>query len=125
MTKLLLLAALAVAQAASAKQQADPPNFKKYYFVLLSAGPNQGGTPDEIERVQGAHRDNIDRLVKSGKMAIAGPFEDGGDLRGLFILDVPTKEEAEELVASDPAIKAGRLKGQVLAWWTERGRKLP
>ncbi|MBI5203060.1 MAG: hypothetical protein HY925_15820 [Elusimicrobia bacterium] len=118
----LLLGLAAGYSAAAAKAQ---PEFKQYWFVNLKAGPNQGGTPEEIERVQRGHRDNIDRLVQQGKLAVAGPFDDGGPLRGIFIFDVPDKEEVERLLATDPAIQNGRLRGEILAWWTERGRCLP
>ena len=50
-------------------------------------------------------------------MVLAGPFGDGGDLRGLFFYDVKTMEEARELVDSDPAVKAGRLRVELHPWW--------
>ena len=130
MTRKTLLAGLAASAlgvvagfaAASARPQ---PEFKQYWFVLLKAGPNRGGTPEEIERIQQGHQENITRLVAQGKLAIAGPFENGGELRGLFIFDVPDKPEVEALLATDPAIQSGRLRGEILAWWCERGRTLP
>ena len=123
----LLLAATLAAPCLSALTPgaARASEFKQYFLVLLRAGPNRGGTPEEIERIQRGHMDNIQRLVSAGKLAIAGPFEDGGELRGLFIFDVPTKGEVETLLAGDPAIQTGRLKPQILTWWSERGRALP
>ncbi len=118
-----VLAAFSTRPGPTAAQSA--PEFKQYYFVLLWAGPNQGGTPEEIESVQRGHMENIARLVREGKLAIAGPFEDGGKLRGIFILDVPTKAEAEAVIATDPAVQAGRLRPEILTWWSERGRALP
>lgn len=123
----VLLAGLLAAPPLSAlsARAAQAGEFKQYFLVLLRAGPNRGGAPEEIERIQRGHMDNIQRLVGAGKLAIAGPFEDGGELRGLFIFDVSTKAEVEALLATDPAIQTGRLKSQILTWWSERGRALP
>ena len=57
--------------------------------------------------------ENIRKMGATGKLVIAGPFADGGDLRGLFIFRVETLEEAKALAEQDPAVKAGRL---VLEW---------
>ena len=57
--------------------------------------------------------ENIRKMGATGKLLIAGPFVDGGDLRGLFIFRVATLEEAKALAKQDPAVKAGRL---VLEW---------
>ena len=41
------------------------------------------------------HMDNINRLAAEGKLAVAGPFgKNDKALRGLFILAVPTVDEA-------------------------------
>ena len=52
-------------------------------------------------------------MAETGKLIIAGPFADGGDLRGMLIFRVDTPEEAKALAEQDPAVKAGRL---VLEW---------
>jgi len=124
---LLLAGAITIAWLGrlSAQQKAAAPEFKNYQFALLWAGPNQGGTPQEIELIQRGHMENIGRLVRAGKLAIAGPFDDGQDLRGIFIFNTADRAEAEALVATDPAVKAGRLRPQLLSWWSEKGRSLP
>jgi uncharacterized protein YciI len=58
-------------------------------------------------------------------LAIAGPFGDDGDWRGIFILDVATVEEAKAQVDRDPAVQAGRFVYEIHPWWSERGAKLP
>ena len=101
------------------KEEVDVPDMKQYYVGLIYRG--QGGdteaTEDEIMEIQRQHLANIDRLHKQGKMVMAGPFGDGGDLRGLFFYDVETLEEAEELVQTDPAVRAGRLRVELYPWW--------
>jgi uncharacterized protein len=52
-------------------------------------------------------------MGESGKLLVAGPFMDGGDLRGMFVFRVETLEEAKALAEQDPAVKAGRL---VIEW---------
>ena len=42
---------------------------------------------------------------------------DGGDVRGIYIFDVTTVDEARELTATDPAIKAGRLQMEIRRWF--------
>ena len=54
-------------------------------------------------------------------MVIAGPIENGGDLRGIFVVSAASLDEARALVATDPAIKAGRLAADVHPWWVEKG----
>lgn len=99
-----------------------PPKMKRYFLALLYKGPiwAPGETP-EITKLQEGHMANIRRLAEEGKLVLAGPFEDAGDLRGLFVLDAATLEKARALCASDPAVKAGRLRAEVYAWWAPEG----
>ena len=56
-----------------------------------------------------------------GACPLAGPFLDGGDLRGLFLFEVATLEEAKALCETDPAVKAGRLVVEVHPWLGPEG----
>ena len=62
---------------------------------------------------------NMKRLVKEGKLIVAGPFgKNDKNYRGLFILDnIKTIEEAKELLQSDPAINCGLLDFEILPWY--------
>lgn len=111
---------------AGATEEADAPappmKMKRYFLALLSKGPTwDPGESAEIQRIQEGHMANIRRLAAEGKLALAGPFEDAGDLRGLFVLDAATMEEARALCDSDPAIAAGRLRAEIFAWWAPEG----
>jgi uncharacterized protein YciI len=70
-----------------------------------------------------SHLANIGRLAKEGKVLKAGPFEDysGRNVRGMFILKTSSLEEARAWVATDPAVKAGRLVPEFLKWYVEKG----
>ena len=48
---------------------------------------------------------------------LAGPFEDSGELRGIYIFDVRTVAEAEALTKTDPAIQAGSLVMELHPWY--------
>jgi len=55
------------------------------------------------------HFANIKRLAGEGKLALAGPFGDKSEWRGMFVFAVDTPEEAEKLVATDPVIRSGEM----------------
>jgi uncharacterized protein YciI len=113
-----------VAQGASGAKPA-PSKMAVVYMVFLRKGPGwtAGQTP-EHQALQEAHMANIRALWQAGKLVIAGPMGEDGDLRGIFVFDVATLDEAKALAASDPAVKAGRLVAEIHPWWVER-RALP
>jgi len=93
-----------------------------YYFSFLRRGPKW--TPEktpETEKLQAAHMANINAMAKTGKLVIAGPFENGGDYAGVFVFKVGSLDEAKALAESDPAIKAGRLVADVHPWLVAEG----
>jgi uncharacterized protein YciI len=100
-------------------------DMKTYYMVFLKKGPNRDQDSVTAAKIQEGHLANIGRLAELGKIAIAGPFLDDGDIRGIFIMDCSSKEEADSLCQTDPAVKAGRLKAEVRPWMSARGSKLP
>ena len=95
-------------------------DMKQYFFVMLSRGENLSHDSATAARIMEGHMSNMQKLADMGKLIVAGPFGDRGDWRGIFIMDVKTKEEAEELVKSDPAVVAGRLKYEIHPWWTAK-----
>jgi len=96
---------------------ADEYGMRKYVMAFLKAGPNRSQDSVEAAELQRAHLDNIGRLADMGKLSVAGPFLDGTELRGIYIFNVETIEEAEELTKTDPAIKAGRLVMDLHPWY--------
>jgi uncharacterized protein YciI len=97
-----------------------------YYVGFLYRGPSwsPGSTP-EAQKIQEAHLANIQRLADEGKLLLAGPFSDDGDLRGMFVFQVASMEEAKALCDTDPAVKAGRLRVELHPWYSAKGINVP
>jgi uncharacterized protein YciI len=124
----LLLAAAFLLGAAAIEIRADEPKIgpggwemTTYYVGFLYKG--EKWTPEETpetKKIQEGHMANIQRLGAEGKLVIAGPFTDGGDLRGLYVFRVASMEEAKALVETDPAVKAGRLRFEIHPWFAAR-----
>ena len=121
-----LLASSTVARPAQEPPKAPdigPGGFEMttYYVGFLYRGPKwtPETTPD-TEALQKAHMANIQKMASEGKLLVAGPFLDGGDLRGIYIFRVATMAEAQALAATDPAVKAGRLRLEFHPWYAAK-----
>lgn len=99
------------------KLGADEYGMKKYVMAFLKTGPYE--EKDSVKRAElhRGHLDNIFRLADEGKLALAGPFMDDSDMRGVFVFNVPTVEEAKALTETDPAIKAGLFVIEYYPWY--------
>jgi uncharacterized protein YciI len=99
----------------------EPSQMGTVYLVLLKRGPASTAqeTP-ETRALQEAHMANIRALWKAKKLIVAGPMGDTGEIRGVFVFQASTLEEATSLAASDPAVKAGRLVAEIHPWWVEK-----
>lgn len=105
------------------KDESGMPQFdlEEYQFGLLKRGPKAGtGSKEEAERIQEGHMANIRKMAEMGKLLAAGPMDDNGDLRGIFVFRA-TRAEAQALTAEDPAVKAGRLKLELFSWMGPKG----
>ena len=90
------------------KLGADDYGMKHYVFCILKTGPANITDKAKKDSLFAGHMKNIDRLANEGKLAVAGPFgKNNRQYRGIFIFNVATVEEAEKLVQTDPALKAG------------------
>jgi uncharacterized protein len=104
------------------KPPAQPFKQATYYFGFLKHGPKWTAerTP-ETDKLQAAHMANINAMAKTGKLVIAGPFENGGDYAGVYVFKVGSLDEAKALAESDPAIRAGRLIAELHPWLVPEG----
>ena len=96
---------------------ADEYGMKQYVMAFLKRGPNRSQDSTTAANLQRAHLDNITRLANEGKLVLAGPFLDNGELRGIYIFNVKSVDEAKQLTDTDPAIKAGRLVMELHPWY--------
>jgi uncharacterized protein YciI len=96
---------------------ADDYGMKQYVMAFLKAGPNRDRTPEESAELQKAHLQNISRMAREGSLVLAGPFMDSGEIRGIYIFNVTSVEEAKKLTETDPAIKAGSLVMELHPWY--------
>jgi uncharacterized protein YciI len=107
---------------ADEEKSSSPPELASYYFVLLTRGPQWTAEKTPVtEKIQTAHLANITKLHDAGKLALAGPFTDNGNWRGIFIFKTFSLEETKSLVENDPAVQAGRLTYEIHPWATKKG----
>lgn len=99
------------------KLGADEYGMRKYVMAFLKAGPNRLTDSAARMQLQMAHLKNIGRLAAEGKLVVAGPFMDDQEIRGIFIFNCETVEEARKLTETDPAIKAGSLTMELHPWY--------
>lgn len=98
------------------KLGADDYGMKRYVMAFLKAGPNRDQDPLVAQEIQAGHMAHITLMAEQGKLVLAGPFLDGGEIRGIFVFDA-TMEEAEALTAADPAVQSGRLEMELHSWY--------
>ncbi len=102
---------------------AGPEEFEMatYQVAFLMKGPAWSAekTPERA-RLQEAHMAHIRKMAESGKLILAGPFADDGDLRGLFIFRTDSPEEAKALAEQDPSVRAGRLRLEWHPWYAAK-----
>lgn len=96
---------------------ADQYGMKQYVLVFLKAGPNRSQDSLTRANLQKAHMENITRLANEGKLILAGPMMDDGEIRGIYVFDVRSLEEARVLTETDPAIQAGSLVLEMHPWY--------
>jgi uncharacterized protein YciI len=100
------------------KLGADERGMKKYVMAFLLRGDRVSEyTPEQRQEIQAGHMANIGKMAEIGKLVLAGPFFGNEDLRGIYIFDVQSMEEAKALTETDPAIQAGVLKMDLKEWY--------
>lgn len=101
----------------AAKIGADEYGMKTYVMAFLKRGPNRPEETAIIDSLQAAHLANIGKLAEEGKLVLAGPFYGNEDLRGIYIFDTDSIEEAASWTATDPAIIYGSLEMELKKWY--------
>ncbi|MGD9628148.1 MAG: YciI family protein [Pyrinomonadaceae bacterium] len=108
---------IAFDSALAAKLGADERGMKMYVMCFLKTGPLKVDDANRRAELMKGHFGMINRLAAEKKLVLAGPFSDGGDLRGIYLFDVRTIEEAQKLTETDPSIKEGYFKVEFIKWY--------
>src|SRR5436190_13601430 len=92
----------------------------QFQMAIMKKGP-KFASRGETERNQILHQHlrNVIALLQSGKAVAAGPFGDGSDIAGIFILRAVSTEEARTWIDADPAVKAELMVGEMHPWFSE------
>lgn len=102
----------------AAKLGADDYGMKKYVLVILQTGKKEEKNQVRRDSLFAEHMANINRLVKAGKMIVAGPLKKNDQqYRGIFILSVDDQSEARQLLDADPTIREGIFDLILLDWY--------
>jgi uncharacterized protein YciI len=96
-----------------------------FWLLLFRPGPDRSHDEATAERIQTAHLAHLFQLEAEGKLTMFGPVLDADDLLGIGVITVPSRAEAEALIADDPAVLAGRLVLEVRPFFTLPGSTLP
>lgn len=101
------------------KLGADERGMRMFVLCILKTGPKDAEIKGEArQEIFAGHFANIGRLAGEGKLAVAGPFgKNDKAYRGLYIFNVTTIDEAEQLVVLDPAVKAGLFVPELTLWY--------
>src|SRR2546428_5283872 len=126
-TRALFLLTLSSCLLFGADKKKPEPKYEmtNYVMGLLRRGPNwTAAKTEETQRIQDGHMANIRKMAATGKLVVAGPFTDNGDVRGVFIFQNTSMEAAKAMAGEDPAIKAGRLVLELHPWFAAAGLRV-
>ncbi|MGB0390106.1 MAG: YciI family protein [Salibacteraceae bacterium] len=105
----------------ASKYGADKYGMKPYVLAFLKKGPNRELDSNQTQELFLLHMKNIERMAENGDLVLAGPFMGEEDLKGIYIFNVKSIAEAEELTNSDPAIQSGYLDMELMQWYGSAG----
>jgi uncharacterized protein YciI len=126
MIKLFTIVLIAIAgfNGASAQSPELSGEMKTYYMVFLKKGPNRTQDSLTAAMIQDGHMAHLVKMGNEGKLCMAGPFGDDGDIRGICVYNVNSEAEARQLASDDPAVKSGRLILEIHPWYAMKGSSL-
>jgi len=118
----VLAAAVAGAQDPARKAPSPPYTMATYQLVALKPGPEAPrlGNTTEGNKVVQAHVMYMYKLAGEGTYAAAGPLLDGLEISGVIVVKA-TPERTKEIVAEDPAVKAGMFTADAISFMAPEG----
>jgi len=92
---------------------------RMYILCILKTGPHDADFKGkERDDIFAGHMANIVKMADAGQLAVAGPFgKNDKSWRGLYIFTADKVEDAEKIVISDPAVKAGVFVYDLVPWF--------
>ena len=92
----------------------------EFQMALLKHGPKwtAAETP-ETKHLHETHLNYVLAAIDSGKVVIAGPFTDGGDIDGVYVLRASSAAEAKAWAEGDPLVSSGLHVVEMHPWWSE------
>ena len=131
--RILFLSIFAIICSLNSNSQSDNPKYdkamadslggddygmKKYVLVILKTGSRTETNKRIVDSLFRGHMENINRMANAGKLVVGGPLvKNEKNYRGIFILNVPSFEEARKLVDMDPAIREKLLDVEFFQWY--------
>ena len=101
-------------------ETATPNTLEKYSLLLVHQGDKWDPKSPVPQDLVKQHLAYLMGLMQQGQLALAGPFHDDGELKGIFIYSVPM-DQAMKLEAEDPMVKNGFFKLEGHPWATAKG----
>lgn len=92
----------------------------EFHMAILKRGPKWTDTEnEETKRLHQQHLEYVMSLLDSGKLIIAGPFTDGGEISGIFVFRAKSADEAKAWAEADPSVASGFRIAEMHPWWSE------
>ncbi len=107
---------IAVIQTLPPEVQRRIAGLRRYWLVHLLAGPNRAQGEAEAAEIQRGHLLYLFEQRERGALLVSGPVLDDLPLRGICIYNLPRREDVEEVVGQDPAVRSGRLRYEIMRW---------
>ena len=118
----VLVAVIFATVSSTAASPQDQQKMATYQLVILKKGPSAGiVSGPEGQKLLKEHVAHIYKLGAEGKGMAAGPFRDDGEIQGIIMMKAASPEEAREMEAVDPAVKAGIFTMEVLPFMSPEG----
>jgi len=127
MNRLALLVSLALAAGAAARAAQQPPaaSDERLYLVSYRPGPAWVAGKPLAEQPLREHGRYMLGLYTKGALKFAGPFTD--DAGGAAAFEAASAEEAQAIVAADPAVSSQVFLAELHPWalvdWEKRAKK--
>ena len=120
-TIVLLTASLPVSSQQKQETKTDPAHkLVEFHMGLLKRGPKWTAEQNaETKRLLDQHVEYVTSLLDSGKVVIAGPLTDNGEIGGVFVFRAKSAEEAKTWAEADPTVTAGFHIAEMHPWWSE------